>query len=767
MKRLIAVLIASLFAVPPAVAQVAKVSLTLQDSAGRPLPDVTCIFTPEGEQRHAAVYWTDAQGHMAGTVSVGHYGLRFTYLGQNLQEISVNVIGDTDLGMVVAASPVQEIERVVVRGDAERIERKANLTTVKIQGTPLEAVGTLLDVLREMPRVEVTEDAVSIFGHGTPAIFIDGREVQDANELARVKSSQIRNVEITTNPSGRYGVNVGSAIIITTYRKRSEYLGFDLYDKLGRRNGWTNTADASGFLSMPRLDILLGIHELESTNRLHDEEVFHYGISRGTVDNRLLANRRRQNRELSGGAKLFYHLSSSHTLNLYVDAQPSRRKRTVIAGDFSHQLRPHSGSTIGEELPFRSETLDKNQGYTVGGGYDFQTERTTAAITGSYYWTGAESERAILYGTGGVPDAYRTVSRARLLFAKGDLSHRLGDFELSLGADYARTAREGEYSRAQLASDQFRQDRLGGYVGCTYSLGEQWRLQGQLGAEYVDYRYYADRVLQPGQSRRSLDLLPVVTLGYESDNLALELAYREMVDRPSYEQLSSNHFMNNRYLRWDGNPNLRTSRLREVACNLSYGWLSWEVSYSRVYARVFEVARLHDDAQAIVLVAPMNLPDHNQYFTALAFSPKIWHLSINGQVGVQLQDLHYNGQRYTHPFVAYSLRVRYAVGWGWNLTLGVRSHVRGGSYATGVTKGYINADGRISKSWLGGQLVTQLIADDIFNTAYENILLETNGIQRDSFSRGGIRGVFLSVQYRWGMKTTKKPNEVSDEVQRL
>ena len=125
--------------------------------------------------------------------------------------------------------------------------------------------------------------------------------------------------------------------------------------------------------------------------------------------------------------------------------------------------------------------------------------------------------------------------------------------------------------------------------------------------------------------------------------------------------------MNHRYLRWDGNPNLRTSRLREVACNLSYGWLSWEVSYSRVYARVFEVARLHDDAQAIVLVAPMNLPDHNQYFTALAFSPKIWHLSINGQVGVQLQDLHYNGPRYTHPFVAYSLRVRYAVGWGWNL----------------------------------------------------------------------------------------------------
>lgn len=133
--------------------------------------------------------------------------------------------------------------------------------------------------------MEVTDGAVSIFGHGTPAIFIDGREVQDANELARVKSSQIRNVEITTNPSGRYGVNVGSAIIINTYRKRSEYIGFDLYDKFGLRNGWTNTADASGFLSLSRFDILLGIHEFENTNRLHDEELFHYGISRGTVDN--------------------------------------------------------------------------------------------------------------------------------------------------------------------------------------------------------------------------------------------------------------------------------------------------------------------------------------------------------------------------------------------------------------------------------------------------------------------------------------------------
>lgn len=40
-------------------------------------------------------------------------------------------------------------------------------------------------------------------GKGSPAIYVNGREVRDINELAQINSADIKNVEVVTNPGAK------------------------------------------------------------------------------------------------------------------------------------------------------------------------------------------------------------------------------------------------------------------------------------------------------------------------------------------------------------------------------------------------------------------------------------------------------------------------------------------------------------------------------------------------------------------------------------
>lgn len=42
--------------------------------------------------------------------------------------------------------------------------------------------------------------SIEVFGKGSPEIYINGRKVNDLQELSQVNSGDIKNVEVLTNP---------------------------------------------------------------------------------------------------------------------------------------------------------------------------------------------------------------------------------------------------------------------------------------------------------------------------------------------------------------------------------------------------------------------------------------------------------------------------------------------------------------------------------------------------------------------------------------
>ena len=94
---------------------------------------------------------------------------------------------------------------------------------IDIQHSDLSKVGDAVDVLRQLPCINVSStDVISVYGKGTPIIYINNKQVRDSRELQRLKSDAIKNVEIITSPSARYDATVSSVIRIRTVKKQGE-----------------------------------------------------------------------------------------------------------------------------------------------------------------------------------------------------------------------------------------------------------------------------------------------------------------------------------------------------------------------------------------------------------------------------------------------------------------------------------------------------------------------------------------------------------------
>lgn len=113
-------------------------------------------------------------------------------------------------------SLVNELREVVVTANqpATRLEGSTLVTTVV--GSPLQNLGTALDVLPRLPLVTVNEETVSVVGRGEPEIYIDGRPLRDGAELRELQSDNIRKIELVMAPGAAYGSDVSSVLRITT-----------------------------------------------------------------------------------------------------------------------------------------------------------------------------------------------------------------------------------------------------------------------------------------------------------------------------------------------------------------------------------------------------------------------------------------------------------------------------------------------------------------------------------------------------------------------
>lgn len=150
---------------------------------------------------------------------------------------------DKDLGNITLASDNKQLAAVTVTSSASGLRMDIDKKVFNVDKNIVSAGGTALDVMKNVPSLQVDIDGNVKLRNAAPQIYIDGRPT--TLTLDQIPADAIENVEVITNPSAKYDASGGTAGILNIVLKKNKKTGYNGnlmagVDKRGGVNGGGN-----------------------------------------------------------------------------------------------------------------------------------------------------------------------------------------------------------------------------------------------------------------------------------------------------------------------------------------------------------------------------------------------------------------------------------------------------------------------------------------------------------------------------------------------
>ena len=147
---------------------------------------------------------------------------------------------DKDLGKIKLTSDAKELAAVTVKSVTPSMRLDIDKKVFNVEKNLVSAGGTALDVMRNVPSVNVDIDGNVSVRNSSPTIFVDGRPT--TLTLDQIPADAIESVEVITNPSAKYDASGGGAGILNIVLKKNRKTGYNGnlragVDKWGALNG--------------------------------------------------------------------------------------------------------------------------------------------------------------------------------------------------------------------------------------------------------------------------------------------------------------------------------------------------------------------------------------------------------------------------------------------------------------------------------------------------------------------------------------------------
>ena len=147
---------------------------------------------------------------------------------------------DKDLGNIKLSTDSKQLQDVTITSVTPPIRLSADKKIFNVEKNIMSAGGTGLDVMRNVPSVNVDIDGNVTLRNAAPQILVDGRPT--TLTLDQIPADAIESVEVITNPSAKYDASGGGAGILNIVLKKNKKSGYNGnvragVDKRGAING--------------------------------------------------------------------------------------------------------------------------------------------------------------------------------------------------------------------------------------------------------------------------------------------------------------------------------------------------------------------------------------------------------------------------------------------------------------------------------------------------------------------------------------------------
>jgi len=147
---------------------------------------------------------------------------------------------DKDLGNIKLIEEVKQLQSVTVVASKPTLKMDIDKKVYNVEKDIVNAGGTALDVMKNVPSVNVDIDGNVTLRNSTPQIYIEGRPT--TLSLDQIPADAIESVEVITNPSAKYDASGGGSGILNIILKKNRKTGYNGnvragVDKYGAVNG--------------------------------------------------------------------------------------------------------------------------------------------------------------------------------------------------------------------------------------------------------------------------------------------------------------------------------------------------------------------------------------------------------------------------------------------------------------------------------------------------------------------------------------------------
>jgi len=131
---------------------------------------------------------------------------------------------DKDLGNVKITIEEQTLSNITVTATKPGLQLGIDRKVFNVDKNLVSAGGTAVDVMRNVPSVNVDIDGNVTMRNNTPQVFVDGRPT--TMSLDQIPADAIESVEIITNPSAKFDASGGTAGILNVVLKKNKRIGY-------------------------------------------------------------------------------------------------------------------------------------------------------------------------------------------------------------------------------------------------------------------------------------------------------------------------------------------------------------------------------------------------------------------------------------------------------------------------------------------------------------------------------------------------------------
>jgi len=742
------------------------------DEQVKPMPFANVVLVSRADSAFIAGTMTKDDGTFSISTDIQDGLLKVTSVGYTTKYLDART---GNVGDIQMQPDTKELGEVVVKGERPQYKMTTGGMTVDIQNSLLKDVGTADDVLSMLPQVQGGDGNFTVFAKGTPEIYINNKKVQNARELKRLKSTDIKSVDVITSPGAKYNAEVGAVIRIKTKKRQGDGISMEASSQVKYNEKWTTYDDATVKYRTGGLEVF---GNMMINNDNHSED--------NTITTDIRANGNHVNIVQACPSNFWYTM-----LGGQIGASYDFNDDNSIG--FSYTL---SGSLYGRGTAQTQQTITRNNApegivdqfiemnindrpqheaniYYVG-----KAGKLGIDFNGSWIWEKNMRDQASFEHSLQLAD--RTVTthnenRNHMLAGKLVLTYPIWKGELSAGTEMSRSNSHGIYSNVEQvmapSNDEIKESNVAGFTEYKLKLGD-WSLNGGLRYEAVTSDYYSFGQYQTEPSRKYHDLFPNISVGWQKNKWGIQLGYNKRISRPNYQALNSNVQYDNRYEYEGGNPLLRPTIKQNLDLNVTYSWLNFTAGYGYNKDLRLNFGYLYQEGTEITLWTNRNFDKFESFNASLTASPKFGFYSPTLTLSYWQQNFDTQAYGLATKLNKPEWQINFRNWFTINKTTKAMLYLH---YSTSYDYGFnhnaheFNINARVQKTFLDGNLTVALFANDIFCNLRERWTgyYPVSTMAKDAYVYTQNAGVSLTYNFNATNSKYKGTGAGNEEKKRL